>query len=161
MTFENFCLQLGISATAMKKACRKLGVTRWPYLPRKSTNMGTLKMMPHSLQNQQDKLASVCPRSTSVDRSNRAPDLRIQIDSGVAEAMCEENFNSPLPFTGTSVSAFSWGSAVLSFKNSFVLETLALDLPFFDPLAENSCPPPPAAAGNYDNDWARDASSYT
>jgi hypothetical protein len=25
--------ELGISATAMKKACRKLGITRWPYLP--------------------------------------------------------------------------------------------------------------------------------
>ena len=164
LTFQNFCHQLGISATAMKKACRKLGVTRWPYLPRKSANMGTLQMMPHSLQNHQDKLASVCsipiPRSTPVDTSTRAPDLRMQIDAAVAEAMCEEDFNWPLPFTGTSVSAFPWGSAALSFKNSFVLETLALDLPFFDPLAENSTPPPLAVAGNYDNDWARSTSSH-
>jgi hypothetical protein len=142
----------------MKKACRKLGVTRWPYLPRKPASMGTLQMMVHNLQGQQDKMSSVCsisiPRGTFMDTSTRAKDC------GLKEDMCEEDTNSPLPFTSTNVAAFSWSSAALGFKNSFVLETLALDLPFFDPMAENSPPPPPAVAEIGDDDWARGTSSY-
>jgi hypothetical protein len=30
--------KLGISATAMKNACRKLGISRWPYLPSRCTS---------------------------------------------------------------------------------------------------------------------------
>jgi len=129
----------------MKKACRKLGVTRWPYIPRKPASMGTLQMMAHNLQGQQDKVSSVCS---------------ISIPRGLNEAMCEEDPNSPLPFMSTNLAAFSWSSAALGFKNSFVLETLALDLPFFDPMAENSPPPPPADAEISDDDWARGTSSY-
>jgi len=134
----------------MKKACRKLGVTRWPYLPRKPASMGILHITSHKQQSQQDTLSSVCsisiPRSNFMDTSNLAPDIRNQIDSGVAEAMCKEDPNSPLPFTGTNVAAFTWGSAALSFENNLVLEPLSLDLPFFDHMAENSPPLLPAVA---------------
>ena len=77
--------KLGISATAMKKACRKLGITRWPYLPAR-----------HKL------LASTIPMRARLSVTSTTPtpavDKDMQIKSQTdAELLCRGNVVPPPP----------------------------------------------------------------
>jgi hypothetical protein len=80
--------KLGISATAMKKACRKLGITRWPYFPARhklvTSTIPTRARLP---------VTSAAP-TPARERVDKDVQIKFQTD---AELLCRGSVVSPLP----------------------------------------------------------------
>ena len=118
--------KLGISATAMKKACRKLGIARWPYLPARPGRHFEAASAPPSMSAPSSMIATELaqPKQAAMDVTPPPPEppgpvakedvstVRKELQQGAAELVREDSsslqrFNYPQ--SPSPLADYFWG----------------------------------------------------